>query len=187
MIRKFSIHSISSTIGRANFGRSNNFGELLLLPLLLNSPALQPCLPLISWDLCGSRRFVTKDECPSGHQTWTPSAGSSKTFVCSRVGRCAWRKRKNIDRYVHEFYVLWTFKKLNMTYHCVSSSWINLFQWNTHILYVWQGIHFAFESSTSSNISFPIKLFSQITRMCVVFRRKSEVQFLKKKKKKQLS
>lgn len=113
---EFSIHSISSAIGWTNFGRSNNFGELLLLPLLLNSPALQPCLPLISWDLYGSRRFVTKDECPSGHQTWTPLAGSSETFVCSRVGRCAWKRKQNIDRYT---FVIFMFFKLfkSWTYH----------------------------------------------------------------------
>lgn len=57
------------------------------------SPALQPSPPSIFSDPCGSTRSGTRDGYPSGHQTWTPSADSSRTCVCSTVNRCAWNKR----------------------------------------------------------------------------------------------
>lgn len=63
-----------------------------LLRLSSRSPAQQPCPPSIFSDPCDSTRFGTRGGYPSGHQTWIPSADSSRTCVCSTVDRCAWNK-----------------------------------------------------------------------------------------------
>lgn len=150
--KKFLARSISPTIDRANSDRSNNFDKLLLL---LNSPAPRPCPALISWDLCGSRRSVTRDECHLGHQTWTPSADSSGTSVCSRVGRCAWKETGDIDRYVHTPPRPWLFHplnffKLNMTCQHKTVGWI--YSGGIHILYARYRIYFARGTPTQTRL-----------------------------------
>lgn len=77
-----------------------------LLRLLLSSPALQPSPPSIFWGPYGSRRSETTDERPSGHQTWTPSADSSETCVCSMADRCACGRRTKYPSRIHRLMIL---------------------------------------------------------------------------------